>query len=113
MAYPAIINYLKLWKTGDNGLVQARRGNWHWFDHLGNQDKTVMENCWYYAALKSARRMADLTGNAGNNEWLDSRIAAIEKSFDQAFWKSAGYQADCLDERANALAVVFGLAGKD
>ena len=113
MAYPAIINYLKLWKTKDDGLVEARRGNWHWFDHLRNQDKTVMENCWYYAALKAARQMADLVGADGDHDWLDGRITAIEESFDQAFWKPDGYQADTLDERANALAVVFGLAGKD
>jgi len=112
-AYPAIINYLKLWQTGTNGLVQARSGNWHWFDHLDHQDPAVMENCWYYAALKAAREMGKLIGNAADKEWLDSRITAIELSFDKAFWKPDGYQAKFTDERANALAVVFGLAGKD
>jgi hypothetical protein len=112
-AYPAIISYLKLWKTGEDGLVQARRGNWHWFDHLDHQDKTVMENCWYYAALKAALQIADLIGASGEKEWLKGRIAALEAAFDAAFWKPDGYRAECTDERANALAVVFGLAGED
>ena len=112
-AYPAIINYLKLWQTGEDGLVQARRGNWQWYDHLDHQDPAVLENCWYYAALKGAREMGTLIGKDGDKEWLDGRITAIEKSFDKAFWKPDGYRAKCTDERANALAVVFGLASKD
>lgn len=112
-AYPSIIDYLKLWRTQANGMVNPRHGNWHWFDHLGHQDKTVMENVWYYAALKAASEMGALIKDEAGHEWLESRITAIEANFDKTFWKPDGYRSNLTDERANALAVVFGLAGKD
>jgi hypothetical protein len=93
--------------------LQARRGGWDWFDHQGHQDQKVMENCWYYAALKAAREMGRLVGHDRDRGWLEERIKSIETGFDRAFWRPGGYCDRVTDERANALAVVFGLAGKD
>lgn len=111
-AYPAAMKYLKLWELKDNGLVKARKGDWQWYDHLDHQDKEVLENCWYYAALTSVRKMAELIGESKDNEWLDNRIKSLQTSIEKDFWTPEGYKNELLDERANALAVVFGLASK-
>lgn len=111
--YPAAIKYLELWDIKEDGLVKARKGNWQWYDHLDHQDKEVLENCWYYAALTSVREMANLIGKSQDNEWLDRRINSLKTSIEKEFWTPNGYKSDVLDERANALAVVFGLASED
>lgn len=54
--------YLDLWEMDGEGLVQPRKGDWYWFDHLYNQDNPVLENAWYYAALDYCAHMARTLG---------------------------------------------------
>lgn len=105
-----IIRYLKLYKMGHDGLVAHRGGDWAWFDHLYNQDIPVLENAWYYSALKFARKTAGIVGNDSYNDFLDRRIQSIENAFKENFWKGAYYASGSLvDDRANAMAVLSGL----
>lgn len=104
-----VLAYLRLWKMGGNGLLEGRKGNWRWFDHLYNIDEAVNENAWYYSALKFARVMA---GELPPD--LLERKSAIEANFDKQFWKGRYYSSGgVVDDRANALAVLAGLAGRD
>lgn len=127
-AYPAAKKYLELWSMGENGLVEHRKAGWDWGDWGTNIDKPILENCWYYWACKAAVDMSKLSGNTKDIEWYQKRITSIETNFDKIFWKGNEYKSDTMwmdkpsiekgvkpiaDERANAMAVIVGLATKD
>lgn len=113
-SYTAVKNYLYLWTMGSDGLVNQRSGDWYWFDHGGNIDTKTLENAWYYLALKSAKKMAQLTGNTGDLSGFQSRMDSIVNNFDRVLWKGDAYRSGTFtDDRANAMAVLSGLAGQD
>jgi len=126
-SYPAIKHLLlNIWKMESNGLVK-HRGPWktiwkagtqNWNDWgEGKQDWYVIENCWYYLALKRAKLYAEVSGNQQDLGKYDVRIQSIEQAFDKMFWKKSGYCSAKMkgkfDDRANALAVYVGLAAPD
>ncbi|MFI5472703.1 discoidin domain-containing protein [Streptomyces cacaoi] len=115
-AYPAVKKYLNLWSLGSDGLVDHRAGDWDWEDWGSNIDARVLDNCWYYLALDTAAQLADLSGNSGDVVGWQARRDSIRTNFDRVLWnstkneyRSPGYNGDT-DDRANALAVVAGLA---
>lgn len=114
LAFRPTLSYLRLWDVGPEGLLRPRKGDWRWFDHGKGVDEPVLENAWYYSALRFARFMADELGERDQNPWLEARLAAIEGAFDAAFWRDERYASgDCIDDRAQAMAVLSGLAGRE
>jgi len=114
-AYPAIKKYLGVWSMGSNGLVTHRDGGWNWGDWGDNIDINVLDNCWYYLALKAAIPMAAMSGSAGDTADYRSRMNSIASKFASSYWKSAGQyfmssSVTTPDDRANAMAVISGLA---
>lgn len=114
-AYPAVKRYLSLWSMGANGLVQHRDGGWSWGDWGNNIDIHILDNAWYYLALKAAIPMAAMSGNAADTSGYRSRMNSIETNFVPVFWNASGqhFRSSSLttpDDRANAMAVVTGLA---
>ncbi len=113
-AYPAVRKYLSVWKLGDDGLVIHRPGGWDWTDWGQHFDTPVCENAWYYLALKGAIAQAKLAGAQQDVAGYESAMRSIEENFNRAFWREDRYQsADHVgptDDRANAMAVVAGLA---
>ena len=112
--YPAVRDYLSLWELGDDGLVIHRPGDWDWTDWGTNKDVPVLENAWLYLALKGAVEMAMLTANEQDVAGYRAKMRSIEAHFNDAFWRgdkyhSPGYEGET-DDRANAMAVVAGLA---
>jgi alpha-L-rhamnosidase len=112
--YPGVKWYLEIWDMQTNGLVVQRPGGWPWGDWGDNVDMTVLYNAWYHLALQGMEQMA-LTLNFSNDlPWIAQRQAAIEGAFNQTFWNGQEYRAPDhkgkTDDRANALAVVAGLA---
>lgn len=104
-----VLRYLRLWTMGEDGLLQGRKGYWRWFDHLYNVDEAVNENAWYYSALKFAQVMA---GTLPSD--LMKRKRSIEANFNKQFWKGRYYSSSgVVDDRANAMAVLCGLAESD
>jgi hypothetical protein len=104
--YDAVKRYLALWQVGGDGLVSARKGDWRWFDHGANVDEAVLENAWYFSALKMARRLAK---NKEDIAEYESRIRRIKENFDKNFWDGGGYRSGAFyDDRANALAALAG-----
>ncbi len=114
LALGPCVDYLRLWKTDEEGMLIPRAGDWAWFDHLYNVDAAVLEHCWYYSALKFARFMAVALHEERFLPFLDGRIASIGKHFDERFWKGDSYSgAGFVDDRANAMAVLSGLCPKE
>ena len=110
--YPAVKRYLSIWKMGDDGLVVSRGGSWT--DWGENKDFTILNNGWYYLALKGQLKMAKALGEADDASEIKAKMNRMEQSFNQTFWtgteyRSPGYK-DLTDDRAHALAVISGLA---
>jgi hypothetical protein len=114
--YPAIRRYLGLWKTGADGLAVHRAGEWDWVDWGENIDVAVIENAWLHLALRAAVAMAELTGNHADATDYRRRMESIATRFDAVFWQGGHYRSPAHkgppDDRANAMAVVAGLAPK-
>jgi hypothetical protein len=114
---PRVEKYLKVWEIGNNGLVKVRRDGWFWVDHGANKDAEVLTNAWYYLALKGFVLMSDAVGDTQNIVWAQKRMMSIKNNFDQTFWTGKEYRTKSYrgktDDRANAMAVVSGLANRE
>ncbi|MDO6719847.1 alpha-L-rhamnosidase N-terminal domain-containing protein [Psychrosphaera sp. 1_MG-2023] len=114
-AYPYVHKYLTLWGTKENGLATFRTGHWKWTD-WGPQDTIdydAIQNALYYSALVSARKMAVELGNTTHMSFYNSRIAALKQAYQKHYWQKGFYSSNpnkFKDDRANALAILFGLA---
>jgi hypothetical protein len=108
--YGPALDYVNLWRIGENGLVQHREGSWDWMDWGQFADAPAMENAWYYYALSCLKNMAEALGkDAGTIPEKMERLRAGYASF----WSKRGYKSGKAlfpDDRANALAVLSGLA---
>jgi len=122
LAFEPAIRYLALWPMEPDGRLGKREGDWNWYDHLANCDQPVLEHSWYYLALRFARFMADTLDRHDHDAFIDSRMDAIRRHFDPRFWKDSSQtgfvgayasQDGWVDERANAMAVLSGLAGPE
>ncbi|GIZ09498.1 alpha-L-rhamnosidase C-terminal domain-containing protein [Flavobacterium sp. UMI-01] len=113
-AYPAIFNYLNLWKMKPNGLPEHRKGYANWVDWGEDTDSTPTNVCWYYMALKAAKKMAIALKQDKDIEWYSNRITSIEKNFANEYWQETHYgtKGKPIEERTTSLAIVSGLADK-
>lgn len=113
-AYEMSKNYLKLFNMNDSGLIAHRTGSWDWLDWGENNDEAVMDNAWYYMALTSCKNMANLLEKTEDIAFYDERLTSIAENFDKNFFKDGYYYNSTSnglpDDRANALAVLSGLA---
>ena len=112
--YAPTIDYLKLWEIGENDLVIHREGSWDWADWGSRADMTAIENAWYYYALCTAEEMAGLIGENDDLEFIAQRKSTIENGY-KSLWTEEGFKSGDVkkpDDRANALAVLAGLADK-
>jgi alpha-L-rhamnosidase len=112
--YPAVKRYVAVWKLGPDGLVIHRPGEWDWLDWGQNIDVPPLDNAWYFLALKSAAEMAKLAGANEDVTGYEKQMESIRTKYDAAFWhgdeyRSKDYKGDT-DDRANAMAVLTGLA---
>ena len=115
--YPHVRDYLSLWKLGADGLVIHRAGDWDWTDWGKHKDVPVVENAWLYLALKAAVEMAQLSGNTADIAGYEATMKSIETNFNKTFWDGKQYRSAAheglTDDRANAMAVVAGLAKEE
>ena len=126
--YPQSRRYAALFQFGDDGLVLHRKGAWDWGDWGENVDLRVLTNCWYYLAMKLQRDMAAelaATSSAADQKTayendirdIDGHMRKIRENFDKLFWTGTEYRDPAYkgktDDRANAMAVVSGLAGPE
>ena len=113
--YDASLDYLKLWKIGENNLVVHREGSWDWPDWGDKADMTALENAWVYHALSATEKMAEVLGKDGDIPYITQRKDTIAKGY-KTLWTEEGFKSEDVnkpDDRANALAVLAGLAEKE
>lgn len=112
-AFEPCVRYLKLWELDEQGFLISRSGDWSWYDHLYNIDGIVIEHAWYYSALKFAKRMGGILNRHQEDLFLKDRMEMMEcRSRD--FYRDGIYASGAvIDERANALMVLSGLAPKE
>ena len=112
--YDASVDYLRLWEIGENNLVVHREGSWDWADWGSKADMTAIENAWYYYALSSVGEMAQILGKNEDLSFISDRKSVIETGYKSLLTEN-GYKSKEVskpDDRANALAVLSGLADK-
>lgn len=111
--YPVAVNYLKLWNLNDDGSIVYRDGTFMWVDWGDGADAQVLQNCWYYYALSSTQKLAKALGISSDEAFFTERIQKVAAGFAK-FKKQGGYSSGtAYDDRANAMAVVSGLAEED
>ena len=111
--YDASVDYVNLWTIGENNLVEHREGSWDWMDWGKRADVTSIENAWYYYALSSIEKMAAVLGK--DSAGIADKMQKIKTGY-ESLWTDAGYQSNDVkktDDRANALAVLSGLAEEE
>lgn len=110
--YPVAVNYLKVWNMQDNGLIEIRDGSWQWTDWGTGIDNTVIQTAMYYYALNQVKTLANDLGITTDLEFLNVRIDSIKENFKTVFQQEDGgfRSIETNDDRANALAVLSGLA---
>jgi len=112
--YPSVKKYMGLWKLNDQNLVVHRGGEWDWADWGENTDDRLMDNAWYILLLKGASGMAKICGYGQDAINYENIIRKIRKAVNQCsridnIYRSPGYKG-LTDDRANALAVLSGIA---
>ena len=117
MVYPIFLDYLDLWEFNEDGSVVFRSGSFPWIDWGNGYDASVMENAWYAYALKTMILLGKEAGllSAEKETSLSSRYEKIKSAF-RKFEVTGGYssaESGALDDRANALAVLSGLASEE
>ncbi len=113
--YPYALRYLALWSIGEDGLVIHRSGSWDWPDWGFKADMKALENAWYFKACRAVCGFAKRLGCEQETAELSSKMSSIKKAY-EGLWTEFGYkseQADEPDDRANAMAILSGIAGSD
>jgi hypothetical protein len=115
--YPGVKRYMALWQRLPDGTMQDRQGGWHWGDWGSQIDKSALYNGFYYLALKGQQRMAEALGLKTESDSILREMDSLKTAFNRVYWDEAAYRSPSYteetDDRAQALAVVSGLADKD
>lgn len=116
--YGPVHRYLhEVWKLDADGLPIYRGGDWDWPDAGKNQDKYAQLPPWYYLALKAEAEFARMLGKEADAAEDEAMMARIAESYNRIYWTEDGYRSaenqGPTDDRAQALAVVSGIAGAD
>ena len=113
--YDASLEYLGLWEIGENNLVVHRSGSWDWPDWGSKADMTAIENAWVYYALSAVEEMADVLDEDEDISFITGRKEIIAEGY-KSLWTDEGFKSEDVkkpDDRANALAVLAGLADEE
>ncbi len=116
--YDGLHRYLhEVWHTDEDGIAIVRHGEWSWGDWGRNIDLEVLTNCWYYLALKAEKEFARMLGKSDDEKLCETMMRRMRASFDRRFWNGEAYRSPsykgATDDRAQAMAVLSGLAGED
>lgn len=116
--YDRVHRYLhEVWQLDEDGMVILRPGEWNWGDWGWDIDMRVLTNCWYYLALKGENEFAKILGKADDITLNNEIMSRIKANFDAKFWNGEVYRSEdhvgANDDRAQAMAVVSGLANEE
>ncbi len=111
--YPLAINYLKLWTLNSDGTLVYRSGSFPWTDWGNGSDDELIQYEFYYYALSKMQDISSMLGKTENDEFFNDRLTKLKNGFTK-YKKEDGFRSkDSLDDRANAMAIVSGLASKE
>ncbi|MBN2174657.1 MAG: glycoside hydrolase, partial [Bacteroidales bacterium] len=112
--YNGAKKYLDIWRLKGNGTLQFRTGDWTWGDWGVEKDMELLENGWYYLALKGLYLMAAELDKVEDAKSFEQQMVAFKTAFNREFWTGAAYShpeyQGQTDDRVQALAVISGLA---
>ncbi|RYU91417.1 glycoside hydrolase [Mucilaginibacter terrigena] len=115
--YPGAKRYLDSWKINNNGTIVFRKVGWTWGDWGDNRDLLVLFNSWYYLAIKGMHQSAIALGKTDDAAKYEALMQTFKAAYNKQFWNGTAYRdpayKDKTDDRAQALAVVAGLADAD
>ena len=115
--YDGVKRYLDVWQLKPDGTLVERFGEWYWGDWGREVDRQLLFNAWYYLALKGYLNMSELIDNEQEVRQTREKMDMFKIAFNTVFWDGTGYRTSDYegryDDRAQALAVVSGLAGQD
>ena len=114
--YHAFINYLKLFETDDTGFVLYRDGSWQWNDWGKNIDAEMLQAGIYAYALKLTQQLASDLGIPEDEAFLTERMTAMQNGWRERYTQADGFRSagsKYVDDRANAMLVLSGLAGEE
>ena len=114
--YHAFINYLKLFETDDTGFVLYRDGSWQWNDWGKNIDAEMLQAGIYAYALKLTQQLASDLGIPEDEGFLSERMTAMQNGWRERYTQADGFRSagsKYVDDRANAMLVLSGLAGEE
>ncbi len=113
-AYPVVKKYLELWTLDESGLTEFRKGGWTWGDWGDNKDLRLIYGALHYMALDGAAKMADLLGEDEDAAAYRADMRKVRAGYNQCWdgekYRHPDYTGET-DDRAQALAVVAGIAG--
>lgn len=113
--YPAVKKYLSIWTLDNSGLTAFRPGGWTWGDWGDNKDIRLIFAGWHYLALKGAALMADELGYTDDAEEYRAIMHRVKSGYNSC-WNGLAYKhpdyKGSIDDRAQALAVISGIADK-
>ncbi|TWU28652.1 alpha-L-rhamnosidase-related protein [Bythopirellula polymerisocia] len=113
-AYPVVRAYLSLWSIDEDGVLSWREGDTSWPDWGKHRDRKPIQPCLYYMAAQAAADMATLLGKPDDAAMFKERMERMKSAFNQQYWNESYYTSGELkDDRANALAILSGLAGPE
>ena len=114
-AYEPFCTYLNFWAKNEDGLY----GNtmnvpyFSWGDSTENVDYGPVENAWLCGAFDAAEKMAVLLEKEEDAKAYEEKKKDLIQAYQRAYWTDEGYkskEAETPDERANAAAVIVGIA---
>jgi len=115
--YPSVKRYLDVWELEENGLTGLRAGGWNWGDWGENRDIRLIQSAWFYMALEAATIMAALCDCLEDIPDYKVKMENLKNSFNTLCWTGEAYRHPDYkletDDRAQALAVVSGIAPKE
>jgi hypothetical protein len=108
----------------EDGSVEYRSGNFPWVDWGSNYDSEVMEQGWYYWALEKVLALGNDIGLLEDSDktLFETRRTSMKNVFDSKYKTDDGFasvvdettgERRSIDDRANALAVLSGLADEE
>lgn len=113
--YTASVEYLKMFDM-ENGLPVYRLGTWTWDDWGSKIDKNLLQVGFYYYCLNLTKKLGAELGISEGADFLTERMTSIEENWHEAYYTPEGFKsADSkyIDDRANALLALSGLAGEE
>ena len=119
-SYEGVKSYMNLWKVNSKGLLEeklvAKDYEWEWFDDDYQTDKELLKEVVYYYNLDKLKNISELLGYKIDSMTFKNKLSRISKNFDANYWDGEGYKSpdyEKYDQRANAFAVLSGLASED